>query len=105
MRRLDIGPLFHFSIQAGDVGSSKPEPAMFEEAMRRTRLRPDEIVHVGDHLENDVAGAQRRGWYTIWMNRTRSSHPQGAARADGEIACLSELPPVIARIEDEARTA
>ena len=40
VRRLDIGPLFHFAIQAGEVGASKPEPAMFEEAMRRTRLGP-----------------------------------------------------------------
>ena len=26
VRRLDIGPLFHFAIQAGDVGMSKPAP-------------------------------------------------------------------------------
>ena len=105
VRRLDIGPLFHFAIQAGEVGSSKPEPAMFEEAMRRTRLRPDEIVHVGDHLENDVAGAKRLGWYTVWINRGRAPRPNGAAAADAEVACLSELPAVIDRIEADARAA
>ena len=99
VRRLDIGPLFHFAIQAGEVGSSKPEPTMFEEAMRRNRLRSDEIVHVGDHPENDVAGAKRLGWYTIWVNREREPFPVGATAADGEVACLSELPTVIARIE------
>lgn len=103
--RLDIGPLFHFAIQAGEVGSSKPEPAMFEEAMRRTRLEPKEIVHVGDHLENDVAGAKRLGWHTVWVNRKRAPRPEGTAAADGEISCLSELPPVIARIDDDARSA
>ena len=105
VRRLDIGPLFHFAIQAGEVGMSKPEPAMFEEAMRRARLRADEIVHVGDHLENDVAGAQRLGWYTVWFNRARAARPDGAAVADGEVSCLSELPPVIGRIEAAARAA
>ena len=105
VRRLDIGPLFHFAIQAGEVGSSKPEPAMFEEAMRRTRLRPDEIVHVGDHLENDVAGAKRLGWYTVWINRGRAPRPNVAAAADAEVACLSELPAVIDRIEADARAA
>ena len=105
VRRLDIGPLFHFAIQAGEVGRAKPEPAMFEEAMRRTRLRPGEIVHVGDHPENDVAGAQRLGWYTVWFNRARAPRPQGAPVADGEVSCLSELPAAIDRIEAAARAA
>lgn len=105
VRRLDVGPLFHFAIQAGDVGSSKPEPAMFEEAMRRTRLRPSEIVHVGDHLVNDVAGAKRLGWRTVWVNRAGAPRPAAADAADGEIACLSELPAVIDRIEAIARAA
>ena len=103
VHRLDIGPLFHFAIQAGDVGMSKPDPAMFEEAMRRTRLGPAEIVHVGDHLENDVAGAKRLGWYTVWVNRAEAPGPSGPAAADAEVSCLSELPPAIARIEAAAR--
>ena len=105
VRRLDIGPLFHFAIQAGEVGSSKPEPVMFEEAMRRTRLGPGEIVHVGDHLENDVAGAKQLGWYTVWVNRAAIPRPQNAAAADGEVTCLSELPAVIDRIDGDARAA
>ena len=103
VHRLDIGPLFHFAIQAGDVGMSKPAPAMFEEAMRRTRLGPAEIVHVGDHLENDVAGAKRLGWYTVWVNRAKAPGLDGPAAADAEVSCLSELPPAIARIEAAAR--
>ena len=103
VHRLEIGPLFHFAIQAGDVGMSKPDPAMFEEAMRRTRLGPAEIVHVGDHLENDVAGAKRLGWYTVWVNRAKAPGPDGPAAADAVVSCLSELPPAIARIEAAAR--
>ena len=103
VRRLDIGPRFHFAIQAGDVGMSKPAPAMFEEAMRRTRLGPTEIVHVGDHLENDVAGAKRLGWRTVWMNRANAPAPDGEEAADAEIACLSELPQAVAEIEAAAR--
>ena len=105
VRRLDIGPLFHFAIQAGDVGMSKPAPAMFEEAMRRTRLGPAEIVHVGDHLENDVAGAKRLGWYTIWVNRASAPAPDGEGAADAEISCLSELPQAVAGIEAAARAS
>ena len=105
VHRLDIGPFFHFAIQAGEVGRAKPEPAMFEEAMRRTHLRPHEIVHVGDHLENDVAAAKRLGWYTVWVNREGAPRPNGTSAADGEVACLSELPAVIDRIETTARAA
>ena len=73
--------------------------------MRRTGLEPGEIVHVGDHLDADVAGAKRLGWYTVWVNREGAPLPDGAAAADGEVACLSELPAVIDRIEAGARAA
>lgn len=99
VRRLDIGPFFRFAIQAGEVGAGKPAPAMFEEAMRRTRLGPDAMVHVGDDLVNDVAGARRLGWRTIWVNRAGIVPPPGSAAADGEISCLSELPDAVAHLD------
>jgi HAD superfamily hydrolase (TIGR01450 family) len=39
----------------------KPEPAMFEEGMRRLGMRSDEIVVIGDNPATDALGAVRAG--------------------------------------------
>jgi 4-nitrophenyl phosphatase len=43
----------------------KPEPGMFEEAMRRMGARPETTAIVGDRLNTDIAGGIRAGITTI----------------------------------------
>jgi 4-nitrophenyl phosphatase len=39
--------------------TGKPEPFMFELALQRMGLRPDEVLTVGDRLDTDILGGQR----------------------------------------------
>jgi putative hydrolase of the HAD superfamily len=43
------------------VGLRKPDPAIFQHALRATGVRPGEAMHVGDSLVADVAGARGAG--------------------------------------------
>jgi putative hydrolase of the HAD superfamily len=43
------------------VGVRKPDPAIFQHALRATGVGPDQAMHVGDSLVADVEGAQRVG--------------------------------------------
>ena len=45
--------------------------------MKETGLNPQEIVHVGDSLSNDIKGASDLGINTIWINRNRKETPDG----------------------------
>ncbi len=45
----------------------KPEPTMFEMALRRVGVAPEEALMVGDRLETDILGAQRAGMLTALM--------------------------------------
>jgi len=56
-----IGEFFHFSLAAGEVNSFKPEPGVFEHALRRVSLSPKEAIYVGDNYYADVVGARRAG--------------------------------------------
>ncbi|MBN2471702.1 MAG: HAD-IIA family hydrolase [Anaerolineae bacterium] len=42
----------------------KPEPTMFEMALRRAGVAPQDAIMVGDRLETDILGAQRAGMQT-----------------------------------------
>lgn len=52
-----------------ELGHSKPGVAFFNEAQRRLRAQPEEIVIVGDDFENDVSAPRRCGWRAIELCR------------------------------------
>ena len=56
-----IDEFFDFSLAAGEVNSFKPEPGVFEHALRRANLSPKEAVYVGDNYYADVVGSRRAG--------------------------------------------
>lgn len=48
---------FEFIIDSHEIGVSKPDPAIFEAALDRLRLEPDDTWYIGDSVFHDVNGA------------------------------------------------
>lgn len=94
LERVGLGTLFEFALNADQVGQAKPHPLMFEQMLARTGVAPGQVIHVGDHPEHDILGAQQCGLHTLWVNRARIPWPQGTA-PDLEVNCLSEVVPKI----------
>ena len=80
---------FDAVVISGDVGISKPKPAIFAHALAALGVGAAESVMVGDSLERDVRGAEACGIRGIWLNRA-GPHP---SRRNGhtEIATLADL--------------
>jgi FMN hydrolase / 5-amino-6-(5-phospho-D-ribitylamino)uracil phosphatase len=95
--RLELGELFHFAVSAADVGAGKPDPAMFRTACARAQVAVDEVLHVGDSPEHDIAGARAAGIRCVWLNRSGNSWPDGHEPPDTEIADLWALPALLNR--------
>lgn len=53
-------------------GARKPDPAIFQAAVRGLEVRPAEAVMVGDSWKNDVTGALNSGMNAVWVNRTNA---------------------------------
>lgn len=60
-----------------DAKSYKPRKELFEFALKSTGLSSDEVVHIGDSLSSDVAGASAIGIRAIWVNRSNREVPAG----------------------------
>jgi HAD superfamily hydrolase (TIGR01662 family) len=56
-----ISEFFEYSLAAGEVNIFKPEPGVFEHALKQTNLTAAETVYVGDNYYADVVGARRAG--------------------------------------------
>ena len=58
-------------IDSGVAGTAKPDPAMFRAALRQVHVDPAAVVHVGDMLSTDVAGARAAGIVPIHLDPLR----------------------------------
>ncbi|MCG8709757.1 5-amino-6-(5-phospho-D-ribitylamino)uracil phosphatase YigB [Brenneria sp. 4F2] len=58
---------FAFMLRAGPDGRSKPFPDMYHLAAEKFNLPLNQILHVGDDLTTDVAGAVRCGMQACWI--------------------------------------
>ena len=69
-KHLGLDSLMSFAVFSQDHGGiEKPDPQIFRIAATKAGCEPDQMVHVGDWLEVDVAGAQAAGLRAIWLNR------------------------------------
>lgn len=60
---------FDVAITPDKLGYAKPDPAVFEHVANAAGVPLDAILHVGDNLYTDVAGAQAAGCTGVWFNR------------------------------------
>nr|WP_239641858.1 HAD-IA family hydrolase [Haloterrigena salina] len=58
---------------AGHGVPPKPDPEPFERAIQSLNATPATVVHVGDSLETDIAGASAAGLDSIWISVSNSS--------------------------------
>jgi len=91
LQKIGIRHLFHDVVTAVDAGAAKPARPIFDEAIRRSGVQPDQILHVGDHPENDVQGARDAGLRSAWMNRNGSDWPADLSHPDAVITTMTEL--------------
>lgn len=89
------------------VGVSKPDPQMFLCALEALGIAPDEygqVVMVGNHLERDIAGANRLGLVSVWLDWSprRSKIPADVwEQPDYTIRTPLELVALVDRLEAE----
>lgn len=60
-----------------DARSYKPRAEIFEMALKKVNLQPNEVVHIGDSLSSDIKGASALGINTVWINRGGKVVPEG----------------------------
>jgi len=88
-----IGLMHHFAFQLGarEHGAAKPEASIFLAACARLGCAPGQVLHVGDHMEMDVAGAARAGLRSCWINREARTWQHGEIVPDLQFTTLAAL--------------
>ena len=75
-----IREFFSDIIISEEVGFSKPDRRIFEQAMRITGARPHASLMVGDDMDNDFHGAIAAGMHAVHFDRNNSDSHVGSLR-------------------------
>ena len=101
LEKIGIAHYFAFSLSAEKVGAKKPRPNIFHAAMHKADVSPQEMIHIGDHHDDDIYGAQQLGIHTIWFNpqKLRWEDESDKSPPTATVFCLSEIPQAIEKIK------
>lgn len=80
---------------SGQVGITKPNPAIFQLMEERLGMSGEDICYLGDSFENDVVGAKAANWKAIWFNHRKRVEPTAPYQADKVVIDWEELVEVI----------
>lgn len=61
LKVLDLADRFESLAISSLVGAAKPSPVIFEKALNDLGVSPQEVLHVGDSPDNDIAAAEALG--------------------------------------------
>ncbi|RKU39511.1 hypothetical protein C6496_01965 [Candidatus Poribacteria bacterium] len=92
--RCGLDGRFAFVVFSQDVQIEKPHPRIFEITAQRAGCKLTQMLHVGDSLKNDVAGAKNVGTPCVWLNR-ESVPNDTEIQPDYEMASLTEIPKIL----------
>lgn len=88
LAQLGFAPLLDGIITSARVGARKPSSQIFIEALALAGVQPDHAVHVGDNVDEDVAGAVSAGIAPVLVRRDGRPGPPGVAT----VSALGEIP-------------
>ncbi len=71
LKDLNLDSYFDHQFISFEVGFSKPQSQFFEICLKRLGWRAEEVLHVGDDEENDMAGPARVGINSLLIRRNK----------------------------------
>ena len=81
---------FAHIVLSEEVGCQKPNPCIFEEALRMNGLQAVDVVMIGDSWNSDIQGAINTGIDQIWIRKSKDPLPEGQS-ATYLVQSLSEV--------------
>ena len=91
LRRLHLHSYFDAIVVSCEIGFCKPSPVIFEHAAAKLALPPAAILHVGDNVQTDLAGAHSAGFRSIELRRNGSDSQRRPGSLPGYVVSLRQV--------------
>jgi FMN phosphatase YigB (HAD superfamily) len=104
LRRARINDYFEWVITSVDAGGRKPGRRFFSYALKKCKLKKEEVLFVGNQLNTDIRGAKDYGIRCVWLSGRAYRSPDDTsndalilsqARPTHVIRSLKQLPALL----------
>lgn len=99
LQKTKLANHFQSVIVSGDIGFCKPHPMPFERVCRQLRVKPAEVVFVGDNWLADIQGAKRAGMRAVhlvqWQPHEVFEHDPRHHQPDAVATSLEEVQAIL----------
>jgi len=96
LQQFGLGRFFPVIVASGTVGYAKPHPHIFRIAADRMGVDPQDVLYVGDSVEQDVMGARAAGMNVVLLDRV-SRHESYQPKVQSLVQLLELLNPEAAQ--------
>lgn len=73
LEHLGVSQFFSHVFLSSELGADKPDPLIYQRALKLSGFAPDEALHVGDDPARDWQGAEAAGLSVFRLERPRNS--------------------------------
>lgn len=67
-----LKPYIDLMVSSEYLGVQKPDPAIFNHTLEKSKAKNHQTIMIGDNQETDIAGAKNAGIKAVWYNATES---------------------------------
>lgn len=92
LKNSDLDKYFNKVFTSEDAGAQKPNPVIFEHALKETQSSKQDSIMIGDDLQVDVLGAKNVGLDQVFFNPFKQEHKEEITH---EINSLKELQEIL----------
>lgn len=78
LRRLGIAPLIDALVTSEEAGAEKPAEAVYLLLLQKLKLKPEQVLFVGDSEEKDARGPRRMGMHALWLDVPNEAQARAA---------------------------
>ena len=92
-----IKEMFDSITTSEEVQSYKPEPKIFQIALKKAGCQAEESIIIGDSYKKDIIGGKNIGMTTIWINKFSGNNTDND-KADFIVKDLKEISPILRKL-------
>ena len=100
LEQTGLAPLLDGVVTSAELGSAKPEPAIFARGLALAGVAAHEAIHVGDSVAHDVAGARAVRIVPLLLVRDGA---EGDSPLPAGVRTITTLRPVLELLDRDAR--
>lgn len=90
-----------YLIIGGQEPEEKPFPSIFKKALKLANCEAHEVIHVGDSLASDIAGANNSGITSVWIQHQQPLDAELGINPDHRIMHPSEIPALVRELHKQ----